>query len=196
MSPELFGTARGPLTPKLFPSGSTVGTNNNGLNAATADAPDDRALTTDPTGVSGAVLELVLTNNTGSDLTALSISYDIRRFQVGVGGDDELPGYWLFYSLDGGITYFNVAKLNPTIRNVPDTVGVTRIGGRFDLDSPLVKGESINLCWVDDNGGAPSPDQIIGLDNVSVTIPGAAPAPPSIGIRFYGSGGPPDSPAM
>jgi len=36
--------------------------------------------------------------------------------------------YWLFYSLDGGSTYTNVAQLNPDGTSVPNTVGVTHIG--------------------------------------------------------------------
>jgi hypothetical protein len=187
MSPEFFGTPSQGLSAVLYPS-STPRTNNNGFNAATDDAPDDRALTTSPTGVSGSVLELVLTNNTGRDLTSLSISYDIRRFTVGAGtsdtgngpGADELPGYWLFYSLDGGATYTNVSDLNPDINSVPNTVGVTHMpmdvtampNYLIDLSSsPLTNGSMINFCWVDDNGIASSPDQIIGLDNVVITVP-------------------------
>src|SRR5262249_49615024 len=111
MSPELFGKPTSGLTPVLFPSDPPYGSNNNGLNAANVDTPDDRAVATSPTSVAGVVLELVLTNNTGGPVAALSISYDIRRFQVATGGGGvELPGYWLFYSLDGGLTYANVSQ--------------------------------------------------------------------------------------
>jgi hypothetical protein len=181
MSPELFGTPRGPLTPWVFPSFGTAATNNNGWNAASDDTPDDRALAGGPTGVAGAVLELVLTNNSGSDVTALAISYDIRSFQVGAGGADEIPGFWLFYSLDGGITYTNVSDLNTDNNSVPNTAyNVTHMpmdltGSptyRIDLSAtPLTAGSNINFCWVDDNGIASSPDQLIGLDNVMITIP-------------------------
>jgi hypothetical protein len=175
MSPELFGSPSTGLTAVLDPTGRA----NNGYNAATSAAPDDRALSTSPTGVAGAVLELMLTNNTGRTVTSLSISYDIRRFTVGSGttdygtgpGADEIPGYWLFYSLDGGGTYTNVSQLNTDINSVPNTVGVTHMAGQFDLSSPLADGQVINLCWVDDNGIASSPDQILGLDNVVITAP-------------------------
>lgn len=176
MSPEFFGKPSQGLIAVLDPTLRNI----NGLNAATSDAPNDRALGTSPTGVAGNVLELLLTNTTGRDLTSLSISYDIRRFSVGDGGDDELPGYWLFYSLDGGSTYTNVSDLNPDINSVPDTVGVTHmpvdITGmptyQIDLSaSPLTAGSTINFCWVDDNGILPSPDQILGLDNLVITVP-------------------------
>jgi hypothetical protein len=175
MSPELFGRPSIGLTAVLDPTDRQ----NNGFNAATSDAPDDRALTTSPTGVAGAVLELMLTNNTGQDVTSLSIAYDIRRFTAGNGtpdygngpGADELPGYWLFYSLDGGQTYTNVSQLNTDIHSVPNTVGVTHMAAQFNLSSVLANGATINLCWVDDNGVPSSPDQIIGLDNVSISAP-------------------------
>jgi hypothetical protein len=180
MSPELFGRPSSGLTPWVFPSYGTARTNNNGYNAAADDTPDDRALAGGPTGVAGAVLELVLTNGTGRDLTSLAISYDIRSFQVGAGGADELPGFWLFYSLDGGNTYTNVSELNPDNNSVPNTVDVFHmpmaITGNpttlIDLSAtPLTAGSMINFCWVDDNGIASSPDQIIGLDNVVISIP-------------------------
>jgi hypothetical protein len=122
-----------------------------------------------------------LSNDSGSDVTALAISYDIRSFQVGSSGDDELPGFWLFYSLDGGVTYTNVSDLNPDSTTVPNIApNVTHIpmaltgSPTYVIDlsaTPLTAGSIINFCWVDDNGIASSPDQIIGLDNVMITIP-------------------------
>lgn len=169
------GTPSAGLTPVLDPTTRQ----NNGFNAATSDAPEDRALTTSPTSVAGAVLELGLINNTGHDVTSLAIAYDIRRFTVGTGtpdlgngpGADELPGYWLFYSLDNGFTYNNVSALNPDINSVPNTVGVSHMAAQFDLAAPLTDGALVIFRWVDDNGIASSPDQIIGLDNVNITAP-------------------------
>jgi hypothetical protein len=181
MSPELFGTPRGPLRAWVLPSFGPAATNNNGWNMASDDTPDDRSLAGGPTGVAGAVLELVLSNDSGSDVTALAISYDIRSFQVGSGGADELPGFWLFYSLDGGVTYTNVSDLNPDNNSVPNTAyNVTHIpmdltgSPTYVIDlsaTPLTAGSMISFCWVDDNGIASSPDQLIGLDNVTITIP-------------------------
>src|SRR5207245_510846 len=88
MSPEFFGIPSSGLTAILNPTTRNI----NGFNAATSAFPNDRALTTSPTGIAGNVLELQLTNKTGGPVSSLFISYDIRRFTVGVGGDDELPG--------------------------------------------------------------------------------------------------------
>src|SRR5438552_5799765 len=51
MSPEFFGAPSQGLTTVLFPATPTAPTKNNGYNASTSDAPDDRALATSPTGV-------------------------------------------------------------------------------------------------------------------------------------------------
>jgi hypothetical protein len=170
-----------PLTAWVFPSFGAGSNHINGWNAASDDNLDDRALAGGPTGVAGTALELVLANNSGSDIASLAISYDIRSFQVGAGGADELPGFWLFYSLDGGVTYTNVSDLNPDGNSVPNiSPNVTHIpmdltgSPTYVIDlsaTPLTAGSNINFCWVDDNGIASSPDQIIGLDNVIITIP-------------------------
>src|SRR5207245_11550804 len=78
------------LVPALDPNA----TNNNGFNAANAATPNDRSLSTSPTSVAGAVLQLPLTTNHGRTPNSLSTSYNIRRFWGGAGGQDELPGNW------------------------------------------------------------------------------------------------------
>ena len=86
-----------------------------------------RGIATAPTGNAGVALQYQsLVNNSGANLLSFDIAYDIKRFTVGAGGADDLPGYWLFYSLDG-TTWNNVAALNPTLANVPNTIGVTSI---------------------------------------------------------------------
>ncbi len=151
------------LTATTTPSG----TNNNGFNAAlSASATSDRVLATSPTQVSGAALQVVLTNDTGASVDSLNVSYDTVRF-TSVSTANELPGYWLFYSLDN-MTWTNVSSLNPTIATVPNTVGVTSTTGSFSLGASVAPGASIELRWEDDNAVQTSPDQIIGLNNVVV----------------------------
>jgi predicted MPP superfamily phosphohydrolase len=154
------------LTAATTPSG----TNNNGFNAARAAATtSDRVLATSPTTNAGGVIDLALVNDSGADITAISISYDIVRF-TSVSSANELPGYRLFFSLNGGGTWTEASALAPTLTNVPNTVGVTSIapttvslGGDWDSASTLL------LRWVDDNAAQTSPDQIVGLDNLVVT---------------------------
>src|SRR5439155_17113358 len=126
----------------------------------------------------------------------LTVSYDIRRYQIGSGtnappagippGADELPGYWLFYSLDGGNNFTAVDSLipvgdTPTVPPgqpvVPNTVGLTTVRNArflFGAAGTWTPGSTLLLRWVDDNGVASSPAEIIGLDNVSLP---PAPAP-------------------
>jgi hypothetical protein len=127
----------------------------------------DVALATSPTVDAGMALQLTIANNTGSALSNFNISYDIDRFTA-VATANELPGYQLFYSTDGS-TWTNVSALNPTLANVPNTVGVTNVSGSVSLSSAVANNANLELRWVDDDAAQTSPDQMIGLNNVSIT---------------------------
>lgn len=159
-----------------------------GFNFGLASSPTDRALGTSPTGIAASILEYTYTNTTGASINSLAVAYDIRRFsttavnnsgyQGPAVGLEELPGYWFFYSLDNGATWTNVSALNPTINGaggtiaVPNTVGVTNVPTTvFSLASSLNAGSNILFRWVDDNAQSPSPDQLLGLDNVVISLP-------------------------
>jgi hypothetical protein len=144
---------------------SPTGNNVNGYNAGSGT---NRMLASAPTGVAGMAFQLVLTNTTGYAIEALRVSYDTVRFNS-AGSNNELPGYWLFYSLDNGATWVNASALNPTISTVPNSAGTTvtpptviALATSWAHNTPLL------LRWVDDNAQQTSPDQIIGLDNVSI----------------------------
>jgi|GEM_PF-547730 len=146
-------------------------TNNSGYNAQ-GTSSTDRVLTTAPTSIAGGAIQWQVTNTSTATLTGLRIGYDTRRFTA-ASAVNELPGYWLFYSLDGGTTWTNVAALNPTLNGsgvtVPNTVGVTTVPATdLALNSGWAPGAQLLLRWVDDNAVATSPDQIIGLDNVTL----------------------------
>jgi hypothetical protein len=168
------------LTATTTPSG----TNTNGFNAAlNAGTTGDRVLASSPTGIAGVAFQLSLVNDTGSSLNGLTLSYDIVRFTSTSSSDsDNLVGYQLFYSLNG-TSWANVAALNPTVATVPNSVGVSRvIDASFSFSSAVSAGSSFYLRWVDDNG-SPSPDQIIGLNNVSVS---AVPEPGTCALLLAG----------
>src|SRR5262249_44498469 len=71
----------------------------------------------------------------------------------------------------------NAAPLNPTLSGptgviVPNSVGVTSVPTTtVSLASSWNAGSDLLLRWFDDNAQSPSPDQILGLDNVSVSVP-------------------------
>ena len=163
----------------------------NGYNAALSlvdpGAPAaSRIIATGPTGDAGVAWQLTLTNNTGSALTDINISYDIAELHNSTqsgqpAAPDESPGYQLFYSTDGS-TWANVAALNPQPTNpngpvVPNGVGLTPVG-LYDLTfaNAVANGSSFELRWVDPNGTANS-DEMVGLTDVSV-----APVPLPAGL--------------
>lgn len=181
---------------------ATVGTSN-------------RALSTSPTGDDGIALQLALTNNTGTSLSSLSISYNIKKFSDGVlqssqtsglPSNEELPGYQLFYSVNGG-AYNNVAQFNPVASNVanpnnqpvipvgtPAASGsnplidytVTNVSGTVTLAQAVAAGQTLTFRWIDDNGVNVSPDQVIGLDDISINS--ATPTPIPAAAWLLGSG--------
>lgn len=145
-----------------------------GYNYALTGSTSDRALGTSPNTAKGTALQLSLTNTSGVPLNSIRLGYNIRRFAAG-SVDNELPGYQVFYSLDNGTTWTNVAALNPTLSGpdgviVPNTVGVTTASQTtISLTSTWASNATLLLRWVDDNAGQSSPDQVIGLDNVAVS---------------------------
>ncbi len=149
----------------------TTSSNTNGFNYATTTATADRSLGTSPTSGAGVALQLSLTNTSGAAVNSLQIRYDTRRFAAG-SATNELPGYWLFYSLDNGTTWTSVPATNPTITTVPNTTGVTTVSPTsVSLSSTWANNGTLLLRWMDDNAQQSSPDQVIGLDNVSIATP-------------------------
>jgi len=182
------GTASTGLVVSDAPTGSQVqGYNTTGSTGAAGD----RGIGTAPTGIDGMAIELQMVNNSGAARGGLVLSYDIRRIQPGTTStrtppagipDDaeELPGYWLFWSLDG-TNYTAVRELIPVGEGpsnplgqpiVPNTVGVTTVPNTsfgFGTGTNWNVGQTLFLRWVDDNAIDPSPDQIYALDNLRVT---------------------------
>jgi len=141
---------------------------NNGYNAAaSAGATSDRVIATAPTNVTGSGIELAMTNGTGSTLTGLTVAFDTVRYSA-VTTANELPGYWLFVSANG-TTWTNVTP-NPTLTTVPNTAGTTSSTLSISGLSVASAG-TFYLRWLDDNAAQGSPDQIIGLNNVAISLP-------------------------
>ena len=150
----------------------TTSSNTAGFNFALPASTGDRSLGTSPTSGSGLALQLSLTNNTGGPLNSVKVGYLIRRFTA-ASAANELPGYQLFYSVANG-SWVNVSALNPTLAGpagviVPNTTGVTTVPlTTVSLATTWANGANLRFRWVDDNAVTTSPDQIIGLDDVSI----------------------------
>lgn len=147
--------------------------NNNGLNVGFTTDLTDRALGTAPTTIAGTAIQVLVTNDTGLALSAITVSYDIKI--VTAWQNNELPGYRLFYAtgpaagawtaapaLDAVVTSANAVGSSFTV-----TATITFAGG------PVAAGANFLLRWVDDNAQQTSPDQIYAIDNVSI-IPSPA----------------------
>jgi hypothetical protein len=189
------------LTPT---QGSSTGKGVDGVNWVNSDAnisagEGTHSFGSDPSGNAATILELSMTNNTGSAINAVNIAYDIDRFTTVVDnngvsssapnyGVEEFPGYQLFYNLtpSNTATWVNVSSLNPTVNmgttggvQVPNTVGITTVPTTMvNLNSAWTAGSTISFAWLDDNGYSPSPDQEIGLNNVVISV-AAVPEPSS-----------------
>lgn len=156
-------------TGDLTVNDNPTATRNNGYNATGPGGTSDRLIATSPTGFTGAAIQLSLNNVTGGALSSVQLSYDIHRFTT-VSAVNELPGYWLFTSLDNGSTWTNFSPLNSTIESVPNTLGTTVVSTTtLTLGTPWATDTTLLIRWVDDNAFQTSPDQIIGLNNVVIT---------------------------
>lgn len=161
-------------------------------NWAIGGSSTERALGSSPTGVAGMILQLVLTNNSGAAINHLGFDYDILVLSTTTNnnsynnppyvGKEELPGYELFYSLDGGATYTNVTALNPDGHTWANTIGTVHMSlADLTLGGTWNNGADLYLRWFDDNAQGPSPDQKIGLDNLTVV-----PEPASLSLLVIG----------
>ena len=213
LATQVSGGTSQSITSALLDNAIASGTKNAApYNLAHAATSADRVLSTIPTGTAGNVLELTLTNTTGASVNAIKIGYDIVKFTDGTKQSsidskyvvgEELPGYELFYSVNGG-AWTNVSALNPVATpdgihpvvatGTPSAAGaaptpdyaVTSISNyTLSFASALANGQTLKLRWVDDNAINISGDQAIGLNNVSIA---AVPEPETYAMLLAGLG--------
>ena len=151
------------------------------------DSLTDRALGTDPTGTAAQVIQLSLTNKTGATINGVTFSYDCKCLTNGSAGTEqsELPGYAFFYSTTGTTSATNWTEVGGAGNNflsngipvanglcLPNfTQGTTMSSGPVNITfvTPLTNNGVMYFRWADDNNVANSPDQMIGIDNISIT---------------------------
>ncbi|HWD91398.1 MAG TPA: Ig-like domain-containing protein [Verrucomicrobiae bacterium] len=157
------------------------------------DAPTDRALGSDPASTGAQVIELSLVNNTGTTLYGITVSYDCKCLTNGniqSGGtipteQTELPGYCFFFSTTGtnsasSWTEVGVAGNAALVNGVPAqnglclpnyTQGTTMSSGAVNIPfvTPLTNNGVMYLRWADDNNTGDNPDQMLAIDNISLS---------------------------
>lgn len=152
------------VTAQTMPdSGNPPGANANGVWSSTG-----LYLQTRPTGNRGTVLMGKFVNNTGSNVTQVTVSY--RLMITGGGGMEESgKGTRVYYSLSGlPNSWVNVAALN----NLLFMEGIFAVTANVGLN--WTNSGSLFLAWFDDNSsdGTDSGNQ---LDNFSLRVTGGAP---------------------
>jgi hypothetical protein len=167
------------------PSAASAGTVNNSLIVATnnftgtsntrafnySDASSsNRALGTSPTSGAGNILQLILANSTGSAVSSVQLSYNVRRFAA-ASSPETIPGYRLFVSTNNGISWTAVSAFSATSAVFPNTVGISTYNHSLALPSTVQANGQIRFRWVDDNSANSTVDQRIGLDDVSISLP-------------------------
>jgi hypothetical protein len=174
-----------PTTAALTVNNAPTGTSSAGIYALNPfGGSTDHVIVSSPTGADGFAWQLALTNTTGAALSSVNVSYDVDRLSVtntsnqstfpSVTVGEELPGLELFYSTNGS-TWANASSFTVTDPAYATTTGVSSFSGTVNLASAVANGGSLFLRWVDDNGEVSSPDQLLGLNNVSV-VPVPLPA--------------------
>ncbi|HXT13934.1 MAG TPA: Ig-like domain-containing protein [Candidatus Angelobacter sp.] len=178
----------------IWNAGSAVVSSGTHLyNVGCWDGASDRALGSDAASTGAQVIELSLVNNTGSTLYGITVSYDCKCLTNGViqsGGtinteETELPGYCFFYSTTGtnsaaDWTEVGVAGNAALVNGVPAqnglclpnfTQGTTMSSGAVNITfaTPLTNNGVMFLRWADDNNIGDNPEQMLAIDNVSVS---------------------------
>jgi hypothetical protein len=166
----------GTQTLTVWNSGSAVASSSSSLfNCDSVGNINDRALGSDPTGIGAMVVELAMTNLTGTNLPGVIFSCDVKCLVNGTGGSGnesaELPGYSFFYSLTGGSSATEWTKVNAlSLGNY--TQGTVSNSGLVAITFPsaLTNNGIMYFRWADDNCMATSPDQMLAIDNIGISV--------------------------
>jgi uncharacterized protein len=155
-------------------------------------ASTDRAFGTLLSGSNTATIGAQFTNNTGSAIGSLDISYVGEQWRLGTLARADGLTFQISYdatSLTTG-TWTTVSALTFTAPVTTGTVGAlngnlaanqTAISSTLTLANAIASGQSFWIRWID--GNATSSDDGLGIDNFSITAQAAAPAPGNLAIN-------------
>src|SRR5262249_31474950 len=145
-----------------------------GTNAlATWTSGGSAYLQTRPTGNRITLLMATLTNNTGSNVAAVHISY---RFTLATTNTEEVPGQRAYYSFTGAAgSWVNVAA--------PSNTGPVNLS----IDSTWFDGSPLYVLFADDNGSG-TPDSACQIDDFFVTTSGGGPVTTAVTITSPADG--------
>ncbi len=133
---------------------------------------------TPPTGTAGSVLLVTLTNNTGSTVPSLGITYDLGLQNGNVATPEaEFAGHRVYWSLTGlANSWTPISSTDATNANNwgyrGTAGGVTLQTQSFTLTAPVATwaaGTNAFVLWLDDNA-ASGFDGLYTLDNIAFTV--------------------------
>lgn len=127
-----------------------------------------RELEVAPTSNAATLILATLSNQTGSEVSVLRISYDLTKSATSVSEQVPLEA---FFSLTG------IAGSWTRLAGLAGEVGTATVQKQVDvtLSSPWANNTSVYVLWADDNAN-PGTDNIYRMDNVSFTTPVPEPA--------------------
>lgn len=143
----------------------------------------DRSIGIAPTTIAAGVIQVALQNATGTPLAGVNVAFDMEVVAPGTGptapGTEELPGFLVYYSTDGGTQWTAVPALDSLLTGSTTVGAVVARSADVNFASSVAPGGPVLLRWIDDNAVAGSPDPAYGLDNVAVA---AIPEPAAPGL--------------
>jgi uncharacterized repeat protein (TIGR02543 family) len=170
-------------------SGSSSGGTYNFANGVTASSTDRALGFLNSGGFSSPRSVLfAFTNNTGSTVTSIDISFDFEKYRSG-----SRAFNWTFFhgatatavstAASSGDQSYSADANNTTISNPPATTSKS-----FSVTGlSIATGSTYYLCWTYTGVGGSSNGQGIGIDNFSITLNGAPPAIPEITLANNGT---------
>jgi len=160
----------------LPPLGSASGTP---ATAATVPArwnSTELNIFTRPTGDNGELIMTTLINQSGGDITNLTLDYDLSvENNDNAVRVEEVYGQIVYYSLTGAAWSWHAFGPQGGDGQQPDnTLGTFHKHFSADLVSPVFPGYVVYILFADDNGSG-APDNALEIDNISFTERHGAP---------------------
>ena len=128
-----------------------------------------------PTGTDYTMLMATLRNDSGADVSKVTIAYEMAAMVADGSSIVEEPtlyGFKVFYSLTGAAGSWNVI---PELSQSVTGTFTNNLTAVIDLPSPWVPNSSLFIIWADDNGPqsttAPNHEGGYTIDNFSVSSP-------------------------
>jgi len=125
---------------------------------------------TRPTGDNGELIMATLQNNTGGDITNLTLDYDLTvANNDSVVRVEEVYGHIVYYSTTGAAgSWIAFGPQGGDGQQLDNSLGTFHKHFNANLASPVLPGFLIYVLFIDDNGSG-TPDNALEIDNISFT---------------------------